>query len=222
MSKQQENRQVLAEISTDVVFFTMRNERLCVLLVQREKEPFDQHWSLPGGRVGQEEALDAAARRMLAAKTGVTGVYLEQLYTFGGIQRDPRGRVVSVAYYALVAADRVPSIPDRPNIRWHEVEALPELAFDHADIVAMARRRLASKLEYSTIALQLMPEKFTLSELQTVYEHILGEALDKRNFRRRLQGLGCLEPTDEHHRAGKHRPARLYRMKRPGRVEIIK
>jgi len=220
--QQREERHVLTEISTDVVFFTVRNERLCVLLIQRDKEPFANYWSLPGGRVGREETLDAAARRMLAAKTGITGVYLEQLYTFGGIERDPRGRVISVAYYALVAADRAPLIPERPDIRWHEVEALPELAFDHAEIVAMARRRLASKLEYSTIALQLMPEKFTLSELQAVYEQILGEELDKRNFRRRLQGLGCLEPTDELHRAGKHRPARLYRIKRPGRVEIFK
>jgi 8-oxo-dGTP diphosphatase len=219
---QQEREQILAEVGTDVVFFTMRQERLCVLLVRREREPYGGRWSLPGGMVGRHETLDAAARRMLASKTGVEGVYLEQLFTFGGISRDPRGRVVSVAYYALVASDRMPSVRNMPNIAWHEADALPELAFDHADMIAMARRRLASKLEYSTIALQLMPEKFTLSELQAVYEHILGETLDKRNFRKRLQGLGCLEATGEHHRAGKHRPAKLYRMKSPGRVEFIK
>jgi 8-oxo-dGTP diphosphatase len=113
-------------------------------------------------------------------------------------------------------------VREAPNIAWHEVGTLPTLAFDHADIIAMAKRRLAAKLDYSTIALQLMPEKFTLSELQSVYECILGEPLDKRNFRKRLQGLGCLEPTGERHRGGKHRPAMLFRMKSPGRVEFIK
>jgi 8-oxo-dGTP diphosphatase len=218
----QERGRVLVEVSTDVVIFTMHEDRLCVLLVRREREPFGGLWGLPGGMVAADEALDAAARRMLATKTGVTGVYLEQLFTFGGITRDPRGRVVSIAYYALVPPDRMPSIRDVPNVAWHDVGVLPALGFDHADIVAMARRRLAAKLEYSTIALQLMSEKFTLSELQSVYECILGETLDKRNFRKRLQGLGCLEPTDEQHRGGKHRPARLFRMKSPGRVEFIK
>lgn len=218
----QEMERVLAEVSTDVVIFTMREDRLCVLLVRRAREPFAGCWGLPGGMVGADEALDAAARRMLASKTGVTGVYLEQLFTFGGIARDPRGRVISVAYYALVPPDRMPSVRAAPEVAWHDVWKLPTLAFDHADIVAMARQRLAAKLEYSTIALQLMPEKFTLSDLQTVYEHILGEPLDKRNFRKRLHSLGCLEPTGEHHRAGRHRPARLFRMKSPGRVEFIK
>jgi 8-oxo-dGTP diphosphatase len=218
----QEREQVLAEVSTDVVIFTMRGDRLCVLLVRREREPFGNLWSLPGGMVGADEPLDAAARRMLAAKTGVTGVFLEQLFTFGGITRDPRGRVVSVAYYALVPPDRMPSVRDVPNVAWQDVGSLPTLAFDHADIITMARRRLAAKLDYSTIALQLMPEKFTLSELQSVYECILGETLDKRNFRKRLQGLGCLEPTGERHCGGKHRPAMLFRTKRPGRVEFIK
>jgi 8-oxo-dGTP diphosphatase len=214
--------QPLTEIGTDVVFFTIGKERLRVLLVRREREPFSSSWSLPGGMVGRGETLDAAARRMLASKTGVTGVYLEQLFTFGDIERDPRGRVISVAYYALVPPDRMPSVREMPKIAWHDADALPELAFDHADIIRMARRRLASKLEYSTIALQLMPKRFTMSELQSVYEQILGEPLDKRNFRKRLQGLGCLESTGEYHRAGKHRPAMLYRMKSPGQVEIIK
>lgn len=219
---QQDIGQPLTEVGTDVVFFAIGREGLRVLLVRREREPFSSSWSLPGGMVGQNEALDAAARRMLGSKTGVTGVYLEQLFTFGGIERDPRGRVISVAYYALVSPDRVKAVRERSSIAWHQVDRLPELAFDHADIIRLAQRRLASKLEYSTIALQLMPERFTLSELQSVYEHILGESLDKRNFRKRLQGLGCLESTGEYHRAGKHRPAMLYRMKSPGRVEFIK
>lgn len=219
---EQRDAQVLTQVSTDVVMFTMHGDRLCVLLVRRERDPFGGFWSLPGGMVHAEEPLDAAARRMLAAKTGVTGVFLEQLFTFGNVARDPRGRVVSVAYYALVPSDRMPAIRNVPDVAWQDVAALPTLAFDHADIIAMARRRLAAKLEYSTIALQLMPEKFTLSELQSVYECILGEPLDKRNFRKRLQSLGCLEPTGEQHRAGKHRPAMLFRTKSPGRVEFIK
>jgi len=168
------------------------------------------------------ETLEQAACRMLAEKTGMTGVYLEQLYTFGGLERDPRGRVVSVAYYALVPYDRLPLLPPDGGVAWQEVARLPELAFDHAEIVQLAKRRLSSKLEYSTIALQFMPEKFTLSELQAVYESILGERLDKRNFRKRLQGLGCLEETGEELRGGKHRPAKLFRIRQPGRVEFIK
>jgi 8-oxo-dGTP diphosphatase len=212
----------MAQVSTDVVIFTIRNDNLCVLLIKRARGPFADHWALPGGRVGEREALEQAADRMLAEKTGVTGVYLEQLYTFGGLQRDPRGRVVSVAHYALVPGDRVQLSLAAEGVAWHEVERLPALAFDHQEIVAMAKRRLAAKLEYSTIALQLMPEKFTLGELQTVYESILGTVLDKRNFRKRLQGLGCLEETGEEYRGGNHRPAKLFRVKRPGRVEIIK
>mgnify|MGYP001352859408 CR=1 FL=1 len=210
-------------VSTDVVIFTMREERLSVLLVKRSREPFKGFWALPGGLIGEGEALDEAAHRMLAEKTGIEGVYLEQLYTFGIPQRDPRGRVVSVAYYALLPYCRLRMTERAGNLAWHELGALPEtLAFDHGEIVAMAKKRLCAKLEYSTIAFQLMPEKFTLSELQAVYEEILGERLDKRNFRKRVQNLGCLEETGEQFRAGKHRPAKLYRIKAPGRVDIIK
>lgn len=210
-------------VSTDVVIFTIRGGRLSVLLVKRGQEPFAGDWSLPGGRVASEETLEEAASRMLAEKTGVTGVYLEQLFTFGGLRRDPRGRVITVSYYALVPYDRI-HLPRgvEEGVSWCEVERLPGLAFDHGEIVGMAQRRLAAKLNYSTIALQFMPEKFTLSDLQSVYECILGERLDKRNFRKRLQGLGCLEETGEELRGGKHRPAKLFRTKRPGCVEFIK
>lgn len=211
-----------AAVSTDVVIFTIRDARLAVLLIRRSREPYASSWALPGGWVAPRETLDDCASRMLAEKTGIDDVYLEQLFTFGGPERDPRGRVVSVAYYALVPYDRLRRAERAGQVAWHEVDALPELAFDHREMVAMAQRRLSAKLDYSTIALQFMPEKFTLSELQSVYESILGEALDKRNFRKRLQSLGCLEETDEEFRAGKHRPAKLYRVKAPGRVQIIK
>jgi len=212
----------LAAVSTDVVVFTILDDGLCVLLVRRPNEPFAGWWALPGGRVRVDETLEQAANRMLAEKTGVTGVYLEQLFTFGALARDPRGRVISVAHYALVPYDRLPMVDADDGVAWHEVARLPELAFDHGEIVRLAKRRLSAKLDYSTIALQFMPEKFTLSELQAVYECILGERLDKRNFRKRLQGLGCLEETGEELRGGKHRPAKLFRMRQPGRVEFIK
>lgn len=213
----------LTGLATDVVVFTITDHCLRVLLVQRSGAPFSGYWSLPGGMVPIDEALDDCASRMLREKTGVHGVYLEQLYSFGRPERDPRGRVVSVSYYALVPPARLPSLPsESQRLAWRPVDELPELAFDHSDIIAMAHRRLAAKLEYSTIALQFMGERFTLSELQSVYETILGEQLDKRNFRKRVRNLPCIEDTGERFRAGKHRPARLFRVTRPDRVDIIK
>lgn len=211
-----------ASVTADMVIFTILCDRLAVLLRRRSREPFAGAWGLPGGRVRPDETLEAAANRQLAEKTGITGVYLEQLYTFGDPDRDPRGRVISVTYYALVPYNRVRVHSDSAELAWHQVDQLPELAFDHGRIVAMAKQRLCAKLDYSTIALQFMPDKFTLSELQSVYESILGEPLDKRNFRKRVQNLACLEDTGEQYRAGNHRPAKLFRLKTPGRVDIIK
>ena len=208
-------------ISTDVVIFTVHEERLSVVLVRRDREPFRNCWSLPGGVVGREESLDTAARRWLGERTGIRGVYLEQLYTFGRPERDPRGRVVTVAYFALLPFDRV-----RPGAVGdgvlHDVRALPDMAFDHGHIVGMAHSRLVAKLDYSTIALQLMPDRFTLSQLQSVYEVILGESLDKRNFRKRLLTMDCVEETGDTLRTGPHRPARLYRTRQPDRVRFVK
>ncbi|MEX0731462.1 MAG: NUDIX domain-containing protein [Aquisalimonadaceae bacterium] len=215
---------VFTALSTDVVVFTIQDDRLLVLLVRRRRRPYAGSWALPGGLVPEDEGLDECARRMLGEKAGVRGVYLEQLYSFGAPQRDPRGRVVSVAYYALVPPNRVQleAMAEDAEREWVPVDNLPELAFDHFAVVSMAHQRLAAKLAYSTIALQFMPEKFTLSELQSVYEIILGESLDKRNFRKRVLALPCIEDTGECFRAGKHRPAKLYRVNTPGRVEIIK
>lgn len=210
-------------LATDVVVFTITQGRLRVLLVRRSSAPHAGCWSLPGGMVPMDEGLDECASRMLGEKTGVRDVYLEQLYSFGAPDRDPRGRVVSVSYYALVPPARLRGVTGgAAHTDWAAVDALPPMAFDHAAIVAMAHRRLAAKLEYSTIALQFMGERFTLSELQSVYETILGEPLDKRNFRKRVRNLPAIEDTGEWFRAGKHRPARLFRVTRPDRVEIIK
>lgn len=211
-------------VTTDIVIFTIHDERLELLLIRRASEPYRDCWALPGGFVDIDEDLDACALRELEEETGVTGVYLEQLYTFGAPNRDPRERVISVAYYALVPPNRVSirAASDARDVAWFQLDQLPRLGFDHEQIVDMAHARLASKLQYSTIALQFMPEHFTLGELQKVYETILGEPLDKRNFRKRLMALDCLKDTGQHRRNGNHRPARLYAVKSPGTVEIIR
>lgn len=211
-------------ISVDVVIFTIREGALQLLLGKRQRPPYQGKWALPGGIVEPQEDLEASALRHLREETGLSGVYLEQLYTFGNPARDPRMRVVSVAYYALAPADRL-SIQlnlQRKDLRWFTFTKRPKLAFDHDAIVEAAHQRLAAKLAYSTIALQFLPERFTLRDLQNVYEIILGRALDKRNFRKQVLALDQIEDTGEERRNGNHRPARLYRMKWPGRVEVIK
>lgn len=212
-------------VTTDIVIFTLQDSELKVLLIQRANDPYKDHWALPGGFIEIDEDLEPAALRELQEETGVTGVYLEQLYTFGTPGRDPRERVISIAYYALVPIDRLPHIradSDASNVAWFACNHLPELAFDHKQIIELARNRLASKLDYSTIALQFMPARFTLGDLQKVYEIILDSKLDKRNFRKRILSLGCIADTGEARRDGKHRPARLYRLKSPGTVAFIK
>lgn len=213
----------LLGVSTDVVIFTQRDDALCVLLVRRTREPFAGAWALPGGQLGDDEAPDDGAVRLLWEKTQLSGLYLEQLYTFGAPDRDPRGRVVSVGYFALLPWNRASAVAVGANgPAWVNVAEQPPLAFDHAAIVGKAHQRLRSKLAYSTIALQLMPERFTLSELQHTYEVILDEALDKRNFRKRMRSWDCIEATGDYFRAGSHRPARLYRARCPEGVEIMK
>ncbi len=211
-------------ITTDIVLFTVLRQRLLVLLVGGDG--VGTLARLPGGYARMDEDLDNAALRHLRTEAGVSGVYLEQLYTFGRPGRHPEGRVVSVAYYALVPAPTLAvdggDSTDTPRARWCPVDTMPLLVLDHAEIVRVAHERLTAKLEYSTIALQLMPGHFTLSDLQGVYEAIVGAALDKRNFRKRMLSLGCLEETGRLARVGRHRPAKLYRMRAPGRVLFIK
>jgi len=212
-------------VTTDVVVFTIRDGRLSILLVKRANPPHQGEWALPGGFLDIDEGLDACATRELEEETGISGVYLEQLYTFGATDRDPRERVISVTYYALLPQDALTTpraASDAADVGWHALEKLPGLAFDHAQIIDMAHRRLIAKLDYSTIAFQFMPETFTLSELQCVYEALLNQPLDKRNFRKRILSLDLIEETGRKCRNGKHRPAREYRARHPERVEIIK
>jgi 8-oxo-dGTP diphosphatase len=211
-------------ITTNVVVFTLRDDELKLLLVRRGAEPFKGMWSLPGGHLENDEDIDTSAMRTLEEGTGVSGVYLEQLYTFGAPERDPRRRVIAVCYFALVPSERLQlrAALNAQGVGWFSMSELPALAFDHAQMVEVSRQRLEAKLAYSTIALQFMPEKFTLSELQQVYEIILDESLDKRNFRKRILALGQVDETTEVRRNGSHRPARLYRARNPGEVQIIR
>jgi 8-oxo-dGTP diphosphatase len=211
-------------VTTDVVLFTIDDRRLQLLLIRRGSEPFKGQWALPGGFLEIDEDLQDGALRELREETGVSGIYLEQLRTFGRPGRDPRERVISVAYYALAPCQRltVRAASDAAEASWFPAADLPALAFDHAEIIRAAHERLVAKLDYSTIAFQFMPERFTLSELQQVYEILLDAELDKRNFRKWARALEQIEETDEQRRRGSHRPARLYRLKRPDRIEFIK
>jgi 8-oxo-dGTP diphosphatase len=211
-------------LTTNVVVFTLRDEQLKLLLVRRRNPPFQGYWALPGGVVGENEDIEANAMLKLEEGTGVSGVYLEQLFTFGRPDRDPRERVVSVAYYALVPSKRLRlrTDEDSEGVAWFALNELPELAFDHAQMVDTAHQRLAAKLDYSTIAFQFMPERFTLSDLQAVFQIILNRDLDKRNFRKRMCALDQIRPTAEVRKNGSHRPARLYRVNNPHEVQIIK
>jgi 8-oxo-dGTP diphosphatase len=202
-----------AALTVDCVVFGFDEGELKVLLIQRARAPFKGRWALPGGFVRVAETLDAAARRELAEETGLQNVFLEQLYTFGTVHRDPRERVVSVAYYALVKLSdhQAKAATDAAQAGWFPLSQPPELAFDHADILAMALARLRGKVRYQPIGFELLPPKFTLSELQHLYEAILETRLDKRNFRKKVLGPGLLVPLDETRMAGRHRPAQLFR-----------
>jgi 8-oxo-dGTP diphosphatase len=200
-------------VTVDIIILTVRDRRLMVLLIKRRHWPGEGMWAIPGGFVAPDESLEDAARRELEEETGVSDVYLEQLYTFGDPGRDPRGRVITVAYYALIRSDeiRVRAADDAAEADWFPAYQLPSLAFDHDRILNYMWERLRAKLEYTTIGFQLLPEAFTLSELQEVYEAILNRRLDKRNFRKKVLATGILEQTLETRKVGQHRPAALYR-----------
>jgi 8-oxo-dGTP diphosphatase len=199
------------QVTVDIVVFTVHEQTLQVLLIERGIDPFKGRYALPGGFVRAEETLEQAAFRELLEETGTKDVYLEQLYTFGDPHRDPRGRVVTVAYYALVPTDNSPLLAgtDAATAGWYPVSALPPLAFDHKRIVEYAVDRLRNKLEYTNVGFQLLPAKFTLSALQALHEAILGKPLDKRNFRRKVLGLGLVKPSKEMQATGR-KPARLF------------
>ena len=202
-------------VTVDLVIFTIAENDLKVLLIRRAQEPFKNKWALPGGFVEMDESLEEAAARELKEEASVSDVYLEQLYTFGDPKRDPRGRVISVAYFALVDASRqnIRAADDAAEAQWHSVFKPPKLAFDHRKILDYAVWRLRNKIEWTTVGYELLPKKFTLSELQSVYEIILQKPVDKRNFRKRILAQGEIRELNESRSDGAHRPARLYSFK---------
>ena len=199
-------------VTVDAVVFGLDETDLTVLLIQRDQAPFRGSWAIPGGFVNLGEDLETAARRELEEETGLKPLYLEQLYTFGHPRRDPRERVISVAHYALVKLTdhAVRAASDARNVAWFPVADLPKLAFDHEAILEMALKRLKGKIRYEPIGFELLPEKFPLSELQRLYETVLEQPLDKRNFRKKILGMGLLQDTNEIQQDVAHRAAKLY------------
>jgi 8-oxo-dGTP diphosphatase len=200
-------------LTVDCVIFGLdESHHLKVLLIQRKHPPFESAWALPGGFVNMEEDLETAALRELEEETGVRDVFIEQLYTFGEPGRDPRGRVVSVAYFALVNLSEHPvqAASDARNVQWFAIDKIPKLAFDHSQIMEAAINRLRAKVRYQPIGFELLPEQFTLPQLQQLYETILGvERLNKRNFRTRILRMGILQEVGRQEGVA-HRPAKLY------------
>jgi 8-oxo-dGTP diphosphatase len=205
-----------AALAVDCVVFGLDEHDLKVLLIQRKLQPFQHAWALPGGFVRIEETIDEAARRELEEEAGVHDVYLEQLYTVGTLDRDPRERVVTVAYYALakLSDHRIRAATDAMGVGWFALDDLPKLAFDHAEIVTRAHERLRGKVRYAPVGFELLPPRFSLTQLQRLYEIILGNALDKRNFRKKILAMDLLVETDEVEQGVRHRAARLYRFDR--------
>ena len=200
-------------VTVDCVVFGLDEEDLKVLLIQRNNEPFAGRWALPGGFVKMDETLEESALRELREETGLIKVFLEQLYTFGNPGRDPRERVVTVAYYALVKLldHKVQAATDAREAAWFAVDDLPKLCFDHDTILDTALKRLQSKVRYQPIGFELLPPKFSLTQLQRLYEIILERQLDKRNFRKKILSLDILDELDEVEQDVAHRAARLYR-----------
>ena len=203
-------------ITVDLVVFSVNEDQLKVMLAKRAEIPYLGYWSLPGGFLLVGESLEAAAFRVLKEKTGVKDVYLEQLYTFGNPDRDPRARVITVAYFALIPWSNLgqPESKKISDLKWSAISQIPKLAFDHSEILNCAIQRLRAKVTYSNIVYGLMPEQFRLSELQRMYEIILDDKLDKRNFRKRMLASGLLQETGKKDLHGAHRPAKLYQFKK--------
>jgi len=199
------------QVAVDRVVFTVINDILKILLIQRKRPPFKNSYALPGGFVNYNEDLEKAVQRELQEETGVRDIFLKQIGTYGKADRDPRGRVISVAFLALIHPDRkLIAATDASKAEWHSIKTLPKLAFDHRKIIDHALDELKYEIQTTNIAYQILPEKFTLTQLQKLYETVLEKKLDKRNFRKRIHSLDILKETNETFMEGAHRPARLY------------
>jgi|SRR3989338_4571685 len=201
-------------VTVDIVIFTIRDNELKVLLVKRDIEPYKNKWAIPGGFVKMNESLEQAAKRELEEETSVRDVYLEQLYSFGNPKRDPRGRVITVSYMALVNADEleIKASTDVSEVQWFPAKKLPSLAFDHAHIFQYALKRLRWKFEYTTVAFSLLPKKFTIGQIQQLYELVFDKKFDKRNFAKKVLSLNILK-EEGINRDVSHRPPMLYSLK---------
>ena len=203
-------------VTVDALVFTIAEDVLKVALVKRAAEPFKNYWALPGGFIDMKETLEETVKRKLSLKAGYENLYLEQLATFGDPKRDPRTRVITVVYFALTSADNFRSVTSESvsDSQLFDVKKLPpELAFDHKEIIKFGIERLKSKIQYSNIAYGLLPSEFTLTQLQKVYEVILGKTIDKRNFRKKMLTTNLLINTKKKTADSAHRPAELFRFK---------
>jgi len=211
-------------VTVDIVIFTIQNNELKVLLVKRKNEPFKGMWAIPGGFVKMGESLDDAAKRELREETGVGDVYLEQLYTFGEPKRDPRDRVITVAYVALANSSNIKlhAETDVSEAKWFQINQLPKLAFDHESILNYALKRLRWKFEYTTVAFSMMPKEFTISQVQKIYEIVFNKKFDKRNFAKKIISLNILK-EEGINREVSYRPPQMYSLKKNigAIVEII-
>lgn len=203
-----------AQLTVDVAIFTIADEQLQLLTIRRDQSPFKHSLTLPGGFLWQGETTLQAAERVLRDKAGILDVYIEQLYTFDDPRRDPRGRIISVAYYALVPEHKLSDRHlGRLDTQLVPATELPDMGFDHASITEYALERIRNKLEYTDLAFSLLPTSFTLTQLQRVHEIVLGTPIDKRNFRKKLLSEDIVEETGERTKGQKHRPAKLYRIR---------
>ena len=201
------------KLTVDAVVFGYEDGEISVLLIKRKYEPFKGNWAIPGGFVKEEESLEEAVERELHEETGVRINYLEQLYTFGKPDRDPRERVVSVAYFGLVRPDafRILASTDAEEVEWFNINNLPELSFDHKEILKIAIGRLKAKITYEPLGFELLDKKFPFSDLEKLYATLLGREVDRRNFRKKIMHLNVLDELDEKVSKGSGRPANLFR-----------
>ena len=200
------------KLTVDAVVFGYEEGKITVLLIKRKYEPFRNKWAIPGGFIKDDESLEQAVERELYEETGVKINYLEQLYTFGQPERDPRGRIVSIAYFGLVRPDafKLFASTDAEDAQWFSIDELPELSFDHKEILELAIKRLQGKITYEPIGFELLDKKFPFSDLEKLYSTLLGRKVDRRNFRKKIVGLNVLDELDEKVSKGSGRPANLF------------
>jgi 8-oxo-dGTP diphosphatase len=198
-------------VAADIAVFTLRDGKLAILLIRRGAPPFEGQWALPGGFLQPDEDLDACARRELGEETGLESAIVEHFGNFSAPDRDPRERIISVAYLALISSERVvlKAGSDAADARWFAVHQLPDLAFDHATITEQALESLRSRLFSRGLLLALLPRRFSLSNMQEAFEAVVGERADKRNFRKKVEAARLVRETEEFEH-GRHRPARLF------------